>query len=122
MKVEIFTYKIGGFGTRTSTCKVTSWRHGDNVIAVATETSDNPGPSVTNSAEDLWRAWCEQHGHKIGDVVKFEHYPRSIGFDLTLDGVTITEKAGQYRAGWFPVTKTQFYEMTGKTVRDAGLE
>ena len=122
MTLEIFRYHIAGTHGRYSTCKVRSWKHGDNVVAVVTEIPGNPGPSVTNSAEDLWRTWCTEHGHKLEDVVKFEHYPRSAGFEPTLDGVKVTKKAGQYAASWFPVTRTQFHEMTGKTMKDAGLD
>ncbi len=42
-------------GERTSKCKMGLYRgHDGFLIAVATELSDNPGPSITNAAETLW--------------------------------------------------------------------
>jgi hypothetical protein len=56
-------------------------------IFVATELPDNPGTSVTNSAEHLATAMREEYRLKPEDVIWIEHYPeakdrRKESFDL----------------------------------------
>lgn len=56
---------------RESVCEVTTLQANGRTIAIVTEISDNPGPSITNGAEAVNARLVERFGR---NVVHIEHY------------------------------------------------
>ena len=73
VKMERFEYvDING---RRAACVLNVWESGgDRPIAMATELPDNPGMSITNAAEIVWRAVWEYLERPIDGMVMVEHY------------------------------------------------
>src|SRR5438105_585446 len=56
-------------------CRLRLFKHEGRHVAVATELVDNPGASVTNTAEDLWAEVARQWELDIEHAALIEHYP-----------------------------------------------
>ena len=122
MKTMDYAYHINGRPAAfKSLCRIQWWKHGNIDCVVATELSTNPGPSVTNSAEDLWTTFCTENGLDIQTTRKFEYYPNGVEHGLTVDGVNISFDDEEPRASWYPVTPNQFYELTGKRISELNV-
>lgn len=93
------------FGRGWGVCRLRVWDVPEVVghVAVVTELDDNPGPSVTNSAEDivplLGVSWP-------GPLVVFEHYPADPASTLRwarkgrVDWVRLTDAGPVWKPVW----------------------
>lgn len=107
-----WAYPTPGFPGKTGECRLRLWRvvddsygNGKAYVAVVTELDDNPGASVTNSAESIYAALCEALADEYGvdertTVRLIEHYPRgSVARTDTYDEVTFHLPSGT-RPSW----------------------
>ena len=84
-----FEYETGGAFPR-SVCRLRMYEGGACLILVASELADNPGASITNTAELLATALVQRWGIDPERAVLIEHYdpasyrglPREPTFDL----------------------------------------
>jgi len=65
---------FNGRTSRESQSDIEIYRSDDKHLVIATERSDNPGPSVTNGAEYLWPSILKQFRLDPGKTVLIEHY------------------------------------------------
>ncbi|HYL22471.1 MAG TPA: hypothetical protein VEU74_11970 [Gemmatimonadales bacterium] len=86
---DAFTYP--GLGDRPVVTDLVILGDGPGRVVIATERSDNPGASITNTIEKLAAALMSETGWLLGDFVLVEHYPaHRYGADLgrSLDQVS----------------------------------
>ena len=72
--VAIERFPFPGWGSARSYCllEVFSWEDGQ-ILVVASERADNPGPSITNAVEPLW-ALVDTYLASFAPFRRFEHY------------------------------------------------
>lgn len=100
-----------GLATR---CRLRLFRGADGrPLAVVTELAENTGASVTNAAEDVWRALARRL-----DTTRFtliEHYGRESGAagggEETFDVVTVTNG----KPGWRSITADELHRLMEDT-------
>jgi hypothetical protein len=125
-------YEIDGYANRHSTTRIRSWVHGSGIerfrIILATEQSDNEGPSITNSAEWLWPKAIEAVYSREVQVhithpgypqILIEHYKPLIERGHTnplgsFDRVTFVDE----NPTWAPIALNEFIGLTGKTMEE----
>lgn len=70
---------------RKAKCRMRYYRHQGADVLIATELDDNPGMSITNAAEDVYRTAATMFGVNLDKAVCIEHYAKPIDtFDLVL--------------------------------------
>ena len=93
-----FKYRTGGLAA-LSVCRLRIYERWAGVILLASELADNPGPSITNSAEALATALAERYGIDGGRAVFIEHYDqasyRGLPSEPTFDAVSFTWTRGR---------------------------
>ncbi len=96
-----FEYRTGGFAAR-SVCRLRVYESWAGTILLASELADNPGPSITNSAEALATALAERYRLDAGHAVFIEHYDqasyRGLPREPTYDAVSFTWAGGRATA------------------------
>jgi len=122
-------YEIDGYANRHSTTRIRSWVHGSGIerfrIILATEQSDNEGPSITNSAEWLWpkvirEVYLREGLVRIGyPQILIEHYEPLIERGSTnplgsFDRVTFVDE----NPTWTSIAINEFIGLTGKTMEE----
>jgi hypothetical protein len=70
---DCFTYP--GLFDRPVVTDLVILNDGPGRVVIATERSDNPGASITNTIEKLAAALMSETGWVLGDFVLVEHYP-----------------------------------------------
>lgn len=114
--IERFPYRARALG-RVGHCLLEVFRGPDALLAVATERFDNPGPSITNSAEGLWgsvKLLFERRGIAEGAPVRtFERYDRGPG-DVTIDEVRPGPAGPEWRRLADPALLAAFERAAGR--------
>jgi hypothetical protein len=98
----------------TTRCRLRLFRSaGGRQVAVVTELAENTGASVTNAAEDVWRALARRL-----DTTRFtmvEHYGPESGHagagEETFDVVTVANG----KPGWQPITADDLHRLMEDT-------
>ena len=68
---------------RKAKCRVRHYRYQGVDVLIATELDDNPGMSITNAAEDVFRTAATMFGVNLDKAICIEHYAKPIDtFDL----------------------------------------
>lgn len=97
---------------------------GDSVV-IATELPDNPGMRLTNAAEEVAGAVCQDFGLDPERLVWIEHYPERLAGDnyghqsepATFDAVTFTWDGQQFsNPQWRPLAPAELAFLTGVTL------
>src|SRR5947209_8457112 len=70
-----FRYPTPCYPKQFSECRLRIFNHEGKHVAIATELVDNPGASVTNTAEDLWGAVMQEWEFDTEHTALIEHYP-----------------------------------------------
>ncbi len=118
-----FEYKISGTDRR-SMCHiyVSQYEKGEIATVVASEIKDNPGPSITNSFEDLAFAimngigirkpvlWLEHYGPAsyFSPLVPKEHHFDLVTFDMHPDGLLKLTNVS-----WHPIEDVVLRQLLG---------
>ena len=92
-----FRYETGGRAA-FSICRLRVYESWAGTILLASELADNPGFSITNSAEALATALVERYSLDPGRAVFLEHYDRAsypgMPREPTFDAVSFTWAGG----------------------------
>ncbi len=92
-----FEYRTGL--ATLSVCRLRVYESWAGMVLLASELADNPGPSITNSAEALATALAERYGIDAGRAVFIEHYDqasyRGLRREPTFDAVSFTWAGGR---------------------------
>ena len=90
---KIVTFRMGNPGGPVGHCQVQLFRPSDGtIVMVATELDDNPGPSITNAAENAFKNACDKFEVLPRLVTWIEHY--SHGGEDTFDLVRFSFNTG----------------------------
>lgn len=80
-----------------SICHLEIYEIRNRKVAIATEIRENTGPSITNSAEHLWRSVTETHHH----TTAFEtHDSKSFDRIDIVNGKAVWEHWGDWESIW----------------------
>lgn len=117
-----------GFHGCDSSCGITAGRTTDGrIVVIATELPDNPGTSITNMAEHLATAICQNLGIDPHRLVWIEHYPARPGRDATWDLVTFKLQPEGFlrrwrlcRPQWRPMRDLDWLELGMNKPGDSG--
>lgn len=92
MKIFDDNFKFKVTLNRESVCWLRVWKNQEEVVVVATELSDNTGPSITNASEELANEVCKVFELKDPDkIIWIEHYPGTPSFTEHFDQVTFSK-------------------------------
>jgi len=61
--------------TRPAHCRVRVYDNTGRIVVIASESPNNPGCSITNSADQLATLVCQRYGLNAERIVWIEHYP-----------------------------------------------
>ena len=93
-----FEYETGGAVAR-SACRLRVYKGEAGVVLVTSELADNPGSSITNTAEMLATALVVRYGIDTERAVLIEHYDhasyRGLPRNPTFDSVSFTWAGGR---------------------------
>ncbi len=119
----IFDYKVDSYSGRMSSCQLRVYQYMDEIaIVIATEITNNPGPSITNSAE----AWATEAVAEYGlDPLKthfIEHYDHRTSAlrdpeDTSYDFVGFEWHAGiAEKPKWKHATREEIEKLIGESL------
>lgn len=84
---------------------------GKQLVVIATERSDNPGASITNAAENLWRYVAMSYDWPYEDMIAIEHYVKDRYGDSRAQIPRQLDRVHLESAiRWSPLTIEQFRE------------
>lgn len=115
---KIVEYKVSG---PVGKCQVQLYRPASgHSVFVATELPDNPGPSITNAAEQAFYAACVRFSVLPEQVMWIEHY---LGDDLREDQFDLVQfelnsEGAPFSPRWSPLGLSEAMKMTGGTVEE----
>ncbi len=122
-----FDYKVDAWSSRWSSCFLRVYQIADRIaVVVATELTENPGPSITNSAEALATEVVKEYSLDPERTYFVEHYDHRTSAmrdpaDSSYDFVEFTWQKDADRwlaccAKWKPSNKSEIEKLIGEAL------